>query len=329
MARCRQPWFHTAVPPSPGRSRLPSANHRLRVFDSRPVLFVLALIAVATGATGVVVAGPGASPGVDDATMPPAEAVVALPSPVQPSTLSEQPSASPVAVDARPATPSPGPTPTPSPTPEPRSDPPEKLTGYVWPIRNARLSSRFGPRDDGFLLIDGERTHDGMDLATWCGDKVRAAHDGIVLYAGRKFDPFLGYSEPLTGFYARITNLGNFPLVVVIDDGNGYRSVYAHVSVAKVGAGDVVKAGQTIGLEGATGRASGCHLHYSLIRMDGAWQDVAPSLHSLYPPRVRERVDPFLVLPLDDPFAPSRVRARHGASPAPHEPPPPAAAGDD
>lgn len=216
---------------------------------------------------------------------------------------------------------------TPSPTPQstagptatpsgPTSKPPEQLSGYVWPLRGARLTSRFGQRDDGGVIINGERYHDGVDLATWCGDKVRAAHAGTVLYAGRKFDDYSGYSGPLDSFYARMEQIGGLvrwlPIVVVVDDGNGYRSLYAHLSRASVEAGDVVEAGAVIGLEGATGRASGCHLHYTLIRMDGSWLDMEPGLvDSLrYPPFVRERVDPLLVLPRTHVDAPLRIQRR-------------------
>ena len=55
------------------------------------------------------------------------------------------------------------------------------------------------------------------------------------------------------------------PIVVVIDDGNGYRSIYAHFSKIVVKKGQTVKAGQLLGYEGMTGRASGCHLHYGLF----------------------------------------------------------------
>ena len=55
------------------------------------------------------------------------------------------------------------------------------------------------------------------------------------------------------------------PIVVVIDDGNGYRSIYAHFGKIIVKKGRRVKAGKLIGYEGATGRASGCHLHYGLF----------------------------------------------------------------
>ena len=182
-------------------------------------------------------------------------------------------------------------------------------------------------RDGGFMMLDGKPYHDGLDLATWCGDKIRAAHDGTVLYAGRKFDPFLGYSQGLgANFYPRTGNLDGFPIVVVIDDGNGYRSIYVHLSVAKVGAGDVVKAGQLIGYEGATGHATGCHLHFGLIRMDGPYEDVNPWLLNLYPPAVRERVDPLLVLPLRDPDAATRFLERYPQPSEPRlpfDPPPP------
>jgi murein DD-endopeptidase MepM/ murein hydrolase activator NlpD len=220
-------------------------------------------------------------------------------------------------------------TPAPSPTPDgPTSVPPEELTGFVWPLRNARMTSPFGPRSDGNIIINGERYHDGIDLATWCGDKIRAAHSGTVLYAGRKFDEHSGYSESLDAFYARLDRIGGLtliPIVVVIDYGNGYRGLYAHLSKANVEAGDVVEAGQVIGLEGATGRASGCHLHYALIRMDGAWLDMEAGLVASlrYPPQVRERVDPLLAFPVPDEHAPRRFQPKPPPTPRPSPTPEP------
>ena len=55
---------------------------------------------------------------------------------------------------------------------------------------------------------------------------------------------------------------------MIIDDGNGYRSIYAHFSKIVVKVGQQVRAGQLIGYEGRTGRASGCHLHYGLFSTD-------------------------------------------------------------
>ncbi len=226
------------------------------------------------------------------------------------------------------STPIPGLTPTPTSTNSlakeapPESVPVAELTGYVWPARHALITSRFAPRDlAGFLVIDGKEVHDGLDLATHCGNKVRAAHDGTVLYAGRNFDPYLGYWGDPNPIYARLERLGRVndqPIVVVIDDGNGYRSLYVHLEEAIAEAGMVVKAGDTIGLEGATGYATGCHLHYGLIRMDGAWQDVVPRLARFgYPLLVRERIDPLKVLPWGDEFAPQRLRDKVYGTPSP------------
>lgn len=210
---------------------------------------------------------------------------------------------------------------------QPRSVPPEQLTGFVWPLRGARVTSRFGERSfGGFVLIDGREIHDGLDLARFCGFRVRAAHDGVVLYAGRKFDDYIGYRGSAEGIYSRLERQGrlrSLPIVVVIDYGNGYRGMYVHLSRAEVEAGDVVKAGDPIGREGATGYATGCHLHYALIRMDGGWQEVVPNLHQYgYPAFVRERVDPLLVLPWGDQHAPERLRERVGAASPSPEPSP-------
>jgi murein DD-endopeptidase MepM/ murein hydrolase activator NlpD len=222
--------------------------------------------------------------------------------------------------------------PTPSPpvkVPPPTSVPPDELTGYEWPLRNAWITSRFAPRDfGGFVVIDGREYHDGLDLATRCGDKVRAAHDGTVLYAGRNFDVFLGYWGEAERIYARVQQQGNvnsLPIVVVVDDGNGYRSLYVHLNKAIAEAGNVVKAGEVIGLEGSTGFSTGCHLHYGLIRMDGEWQSVVPNLHRFgYPPLVRERVNPIRIFDWADEYAPAALRQRvnPSTSPAPTTRPP-------
>jgi murein DD-endopeptidase MepM/ murein hydrolase activator NlpD len=192
---------------------------------------------------------------------------------------------------------------------------PAQLTGYIWPVDHALITTRFAPElpsDGGFVVIDGTPYHDGVDLATHCDDKVMAAHDGIVLYAGRNFDPYLGYQGNAQAIYDRLQKLGRTneqPIVVVIDDGDGYRSEYVHLNQANVEAGQAVKAGDVIGLEGATGFATGCHLHFTLIRMDGDWQQVVPYLLKYgYPGLVRERVNPLDVLPWGDPNAPQRLQ---------------------
>lgn len=221
-------------------------------------------------------------------------------------------------------TPGPSPTATPDALKQasPRSEPPEEVTGYVWPLRNALITSRFAARDfGGFLRIDGREYHDGLDLATRCGDFIRAAHDGRVLYAGRNFDVFLGYRGEPEQIYARLEQQGRvntLPIVIVIDDGNGYRSIYVHLNKAEVEVGAQVSAGDVIGREGATGLATGCHLHYGLIRMDAGWQEVLPRLTQYgYPPLVREQIDPLKVLPWGDQYAPQRLQDRVNGTPTP------------
>jgi murein DD-endopeptidase MepM/ murein hydrolase activator NlpD len=199
---------------------------------------------------------------------------------------------------------------------------PAQLTGYSWPIRNSLITGREGPRDFGaFVIVDGQGVHDGLDIATFCGDKVRAAHDGTVLYAGRNFDPYIGYWGDPTPIYARLQRLGRVneqPIVVVVDDGNGYRSMYVHLQEALAEPGTAVKAGDVIGLEGMTGYATGCHLHYTMIRMDGVWYATVPRLAQFgYPPLVRERIDPLKVLPWGDQYAPQKLKDRIYGTPSP------------
>ena len=188
----------------------------------------------------------------------------------------------------------------------PTSKRPEDLTGYRWPMkRSARITSFFDWRDTGFLAIDGKPFHEGLDMTTNCGDDVSAAHSGTVLAAGRHFDPFMGYNDSLDEFYRLLQKAGrmsDLPIVVVIDDGNGYRSAYVHLQDTTVRPGQRVKAGDLIGHEGRTGNATGCHLHYELFRMDGGWMTVAKQRvkEDHYPRLIRERIDPLRVLSLRD-----------------------------
>lgn len=193
--------------------------------------------------------------------------------------------------------------PTPKPTPRPTPAPVQTLTGYQWPLPNGRLTLPFGPTPWGSRLVDGERFHDGLDLATFCGDRVVAAHAGTVLAAGRRYDAQMGWIGDLTPYLARLDEkglYGTLPIVVVIDDGNGYRSIYAHFGKVVVKPGQVVRAGKLLGYEGATGRASGCHLHYGLFSpLETATIAIDPQVvkRMKVPGLERARVDPLLVLP--------------------------------
>ncbi len=181
--------------------------------------------------------------------------------------------------------------------------PPSHLTGYHWPLIRGRLTNPFGASPWGSRVVEGELFHVGIDLATFCGDKVKAAHAGVVLAAGRRYDQHMGWIGDLQPYFDRLDEKkawSTLPIVVIVDDGNGYRSVYAHLASTYVKVGDHVRAGQGIGKEGATGRAFGCHLHYELFsplepatyQLDA---DVARRLK--LPARHIARIDPLLVLP--------------------------------
>jgi murein DD-endopeptidase MepM/ murein hydrolase activator NlpD len=189
----------------------------------------------------------------------------------------------------------------------PRTAPPvATLTGYQWPIKAGRVTLPFKAIPGGTRIKDGKLFHDGLDMASFCGAPVGAAHAGVVLAAGRRFDDHVGWIGDLTPYYALLDRKkmwNDLPNVVVIDDGNGYRSVYAHFRNVSVKPGQRIKAGQLIGYEGATGHASGCHVHYGIFspletKTFGVRADI---LRRLKLPKLEiARIDPLLVLPGGD-----------------------------
>jgi murein DD-endopeptidase MepM/ murein hydrolase activator NlpD len=195
---------------------------------------------------------------------------------------------------------------------------PSELTGYDWPLPHGRITLPFKAIPGGTRIKDGKLFHDGIDIASFCGDRVRAAHAGRVLATGRHFDDVIGWIGDLRPYYALLDKKqmwNDLPIVVVIDDGNGYRSIYAHLSKVTVKVGDTVRAGQGIGLEGRTGHASGCHVHYGLFSpLETATFGVrADLLRKLKLPTAEiARIDPILVMP----DGPAALKARRVPAPA-------------
>lgn len=114
------------------------------------------------------------------------------------------------------------------------------------------IASGFGYRSSPW-----HEFHQGVDLEADYGQPVHAAADGTVVSAG--WDP------------------GGFGVKVDIDHGNGYLTWYAHLSRLAVHAGAPVRKGQAIAFVGATGEATGPHLHYQIMH-DGVAIDPAPFL---------------------------------------------------
>ena len=108
---------------------------------------------------------------------------------------------------------------------------------YAFPLPGGKVISAYGTRGG----------HSGTDIKTCAKDTIRAAFDGVV----RMSKPYYAY--------------GN---IVVIRHANGLETLYSHNFKNLVKAGDVVKAGQAIGLTGRTGRATTEHVHFE-TRING------------------------------------------------------------
>ena len=114
------------------------------------------------------------------------------------------------------------------------------------------------------LFVCGATFFAGLDLAAPEGTPIRATANGIVHFAGH----IPARQDAPASLY------GNF---VVLDHGNGLKTRYAHLSQAAVAQGESVTAGSRVGGVGATGCATGPHLHFE-VSVRGANVDPALSL---------------------------------------------------
>lgn len=111
------------------------------------------------------------------------------------------------------------------------------------PVTWGWMSSGFGKRVDPFT---GKMAwHAGVDFAGKAGSEVVAVASGVVTYAGKRS----GYGE-----------------MVEINHGDGYVTRYGHHSKLLVKVGDVVKKGQPIGMMGSSGRSTGPHVHFEVLK---------------------------------------------------------------
>ncbi len=117
------------------------------------------------------------------------------------------------------------------------------------PLAFTRISSGFSMRFHP--ILQKWRAHLGTDFAAPTGTPARTVGDGVVSFAGSQ------------------TGYGN---VVFLKHRNGHETVYAHLSKINVRVGQSVAQGDTIGLVGATGWATGPHLHFE-FRVNGVHQD--------------------------------------------------------
>ena len=119
----------------------------------------------------------------------------------------------------------------------------------IFPLKGTEIkyiSSYFGYRPDPIYKI--EKFHSGIDFSAQMGTETYATGDGVV------YDVEKGH-----------WGYGN---MVTIDHGFGYKTRYAHLQKAAVRKGQKVKRGQLIGYIGNTGKTTGVHLHYEVLKND-------------------------------------------------------------
>jgi murein DD-endopeptidase MepM/ murein hydrolase activator NlpD len=107
----------------------------------------------------------------------------------------------------------------------------------VWPVQKPKVNRGFN---------EGRGNHQGLDLGGRKGQPIFAAHGGTVIYVGSKFK---GYGR-----------------MVLIEYDQDWATLYGHLTSYSVKVGQRVLAGQKIGGMGRTGRATGVHLHFELIK---------------------------------------------------------------
>ena len=120
---------------------------------------------------------------------------------------------------------------------QPSNPPAASGEGWLQPCSYVYISSPYGPRGSGF--------HNGVDFA---------ANRGTPIYASR--------SGTVTKARSMTTSYGNH---VVINHGDGYSSLYAHMDYFVVSQGQYVNQGQVIGYVGSTGNSTGPHLHFTIM----------------------------------------------------------------
>ena len=109
---------------------------------------------------------------------------------------------------------------------------------FIWPAGNHVLSGN-----------DYWSGHLGIDIAAGEGAPIYAADSGVVVFAGGAF--------------------GGYGNMVMIDHGNGYQTLYAHLSSVTAYCGRSVSQGSIIGWSGSTGNSTGAHLHFEVRYMGG------------------------------------------------------------
>ena len=128
----------------------------------------------------------------------------------------------------------------------------------IYPVGNVQIASPYGWRTPPCPGCSSD--HEGTDFHVPAGTEIHAAMTGTVVFTGWK---------------------GSYGYHIIIDDGYGYVTYYAHMIDGSIPAGIVVGShvnmGDVVGLVGCTGACTGAHLHFG-IQVDGSFVDPMPVL---------------------------------------------------
>jgi murein DD-endopeptidase MepM/ murein hydrolase activator NlpD len=95
------------------------------------------------------------------------------------------------------------------------------------------------------------RPHEGIDIPAPKGTPIRAAANGLIIASSSNLRGYSGYGR-----------------IIIIEHGKGIRTLYAHNNQNRVKSGSCIRSGEIIGEVGATGNATGNHLHFE-VRKNG------------------------------------------------------------
>ncbi|MBI9044419.1 MAG: M23 family metallopeptidase [Anaerolineaceae bacterium] len=132
---------------------------------------------------------------------------------------------------------------------------------FNWPTQSRYITQLFGANSQYYAKF-GLSGHEGLDIGVRINSDVRAIGDGVVYSTKGQHE---NHGNHLYGKQVRI------------DHCNGYKSIYAYLSKARVRKGDKVSSGDLIAMSGNTGNSTGPHLHIT-IKHNGEFVDPLPLL---------------------------------------------------
>jgi murein DD-endopeptidase MepM/ murein hydrolase activator NlpD len=155
-----------------------------------------------------------------------------------------------------------------------------------WPLNNIRITQFFGKTVDAKRLY-ASGTHNGIDFAATIGSVVKASANGVIEGTGDTDVTCSGAS---------------FGKWILIRHYNGLSTLYGHLSLIKVKAGDVIYTGDTIAYSGNTGYSTGPHLHFTVYATQGVKitnykSAVCKGTYTMPVADTRAYLDPMVYLP--------------------------------